>query len=180
HMMNGDIKAQNNSEGGASFIFYLPMRTADKTDATDKNQGHHLGPRDATGRHWQLLLAEDTEENALLIKAFLKKYPCDVTHVHNGQEALEAVQSSVRFDLVLMDIEMPVMDGLTATRAIRDWEASQAERQAVPITALTAHALNHFKQKGYEAGCSSYLSKPIRKQQLIEFLAEHLQAAGQG
>jgi len=82
------------------------------------------------------------------------------------------------FDLILMDIEMPVMDGYEATQKIRQWEQHR-NRPPVPIVALTAHAFIRFKKKCLDAGCSDFLTKPVKKAKLIETIAGHLQLSDQ-
>ena len=89
----------------------------------------------------------------------------------NGQEALTAYHSS-DYDIILMDMEMPIMDGYAATRAIRAEEAALG-RKAVPIIAITAHALAEFRDKSIEAGCTDFLSKPLGHEQLINMLYKY-------
>jgi CheY-like chemotaxis protein len=81
-----------------------------------------------------------------------------------------------QYDVVLMDMQMPVMDGYTATRAIRKWEQGQ-DRVPLPIIALTAYALSGDRTKCIEAGCTAYLAKPIKKEGLFAVIAEHVQDA---
>jgi CheY-like chemotaxis protein len=88
----------------------------------------------------------------------------------NGAVAVEAVKAG-NFDIVFMDMQMPVMDGYTATREIRQWEKAQA-RTAVPIIALTAYALKEDEKKSLDAGCTGHMTKPIKKARLLEALAE--------
>ena len=113
-----------------------------------------------------ILLVDDSEDNRLLITSFLKKYPYRVQIAHNGREGVDLFQSGV-YDLVLMDIQMPVMDGYEATRTIRAWEDGHG-RRPTPIIALTAHALKEDEQKSLDAGCTAHLTKPVRKAELIE------------
>jgi CheY-like chemotaxis protein len=117
-------------------------------------------------RALRILLAEDSEDNRLLIQSYLKKTPYQIDIAENGEIAVEKFISE-KYDLVLMDMQMPVMDGYTATKAIRKWEREN-EVKATPIIALTAYALKEDKQKSLEAGCTAHLIKPIKKQTLIE------------
>jgi CheY-like chemotaxis protein len=89
----------------------------------------------------------------------------------DGQAAVDKFTAGA-FDLVLMDIQMPVMDGLTATRAIREWEARKGVRRT-PILALSAHAMGDAFEKSRQAGCDTHLTKPIRKATLLRAIAEH-------
>ncbi|MFQ5660503.1 MAG: response regulator [Gammaproteobacteria bacterium] len=119
----------------------------------------------------RILLVEDNPDNRLLIKAYLKKLPYDIDEAANGQIAVEKFQQSV-YDLVLMDVQMPVMDGHQATRTIRAWETESGKR-ATPIISLTAHAIKEEVDKCMEAGCDAHLSKPIKKATLIETIQSY-------
>ena len=123
-----------------------------------------------------ILVAEDSEDNAELLRAYLRATPHRVEVVENGSYAVDRFQRH-RFDLVLMDMQMPVMDGYTATARIRAWEIAQG-RAPVPILALTAYALTGDDRKSLEAGCTAHLTKPIKKQVLLEALARHAPDVG--
>jgi CheY-like chemotaxis protein len=113
----------------------------------------------------KILLVEDSLDNALLIHSYLKKSPFEVEHAESGQSAIEQFQAG-HYDLVLMDIQMPVMDGYTATHHIRRWERQQG-RQPVPILALTAYGMKDEEQKSLQSGCTGHLIKPIQKSSLL-------------
>lgn len=113
-----------------------------------------------------ILVVEDARENQFVIKAYLKKDPCVIQTAENGLVALEMFKHG-NWDLVLMDVEMPVMDGLTATKKLRKWEKAH-QKTPTPVIALTAHALKEDRQKCLDAGCDEYLSKPIKKAKLRE------------
>ena len=112
-----------------------------------------------------ILLVEDARENRIVIKAYLKKTPHKIEVAENGKIGLEKFISG-DYDLVLMDMRMPVMDGYTATGEIRKWE-EENRKDATPIIALTAHALMEDRQKCLDAGCTDYLSKPLKKADLL-------------
>ncbi|MBF0183873.1 MAG: PAS domain-containing protein [Magnetococcales bacterium] len=114
----------------------------------------------------RILLVEDVEDNQWLFAAYLKKSPHHVKIANNGQEALRFIHAEP-FDLVFMDIQMPVMDGYEATRQIRRWEA-QSGRTPLFIIALTAQAFAEDEQLCRECGCDDYLSKPLKKRRLLE------------
>ena len=135
----------------------------DRESAADEEAGESRGLR--------LLVAEDSEDNALLIRAYLKATPHRLTLAENGEQAVAAFKER-GFDLVLMDLQMPVMDGYAATRAIREWERARG-LPATPILALTAYALEGDAAKSIEAGCDGHLTKPIKKKRLLETLAEY-------
>lgn len=108
----------------------------------------------------KVLVVEDNPVNQRLIVALLKKRGCDVTTVVNGKEAVDLVQGQHDFDLILMDIRMPVMDGREATRTIREWENAGQHRK-VPIVAVTAEGFLHDAVACQDAGMDGYLAKPF-------------------
>lgn len=110
-------------------------------------------------------MVEDSADNQRLIRAYLQKTDHTLDIAENGRVAYEMYQSG-RYDLVLMDIQMPVMDGLTATTMIRQWE-KESQRVSVPIIALSAHALGQEVQQSLAAGCSAHITKPVRKATLL-------------
>jgi two-component system sensor histidine kinase/response regulator len=119
-------------------------------------------------RPLRLLLVEDSEDNRFLVTAYLKKTPYRIDMAENGQIAVEKFLSN-GYDLILMDIQMPVMDGYTATREIRRLER-EGGRRPTPIVALTAYALKEDIRKCLDIGCDAHLTKPIRKPILLEFI----------
>jgi len=118
-----------------------------------------------------ILLVEDSRDNRLLIEAYLKKTPHKIEIAENGEIALEKFMSG-KYDIVFMDMQMPVMDGYTSTKIIRKWEAEKGS-ESTPIIALTAHALKEDEQKSLDAGCTSHLTKPIKKVKLMETIQEY-------
>lgn len=117
-------------------------------------------------RPLHILLVDDNPDNRLLIKAYLKKFPYEIDEAENGEEAVDKFVHS-DYDLVLMDIQMPVMDGRSATKKIREWEMNH-NKPATSIIALTAHAIKEEIEKCVEAGCDAHLPKPVKKSVLIE------------
>jgi len=132
-------------------------------------------PDDREATPLNILLVDDSEDNLLLIRSFLKRYPYRIETARNGEEAVARFQQGA-YDLVLMDVQMPVMDGYTATRAIRAWEEAR-RRPRTPIVALTAHALKEDEEKSLNAGCSAHLTKPISKARLLQVI-ENLRNLG--
>jgi signal transduction histidine kinase/DNA-binding response OmpR family regulator len=123
------------------------------------------------GTSLRILLAEDNPVNQRLASHLLEKRGHSVVVAGNGREALEALKKG-RFDLMFMDVQMPVMDGFEATRAIRKLEDGSGIR--LPIVALTAHAMKGDREKCLAAGMDGYLTKPIRPQELDEVLRDYL------
>jgi PAS domain S-box-containing protein len=117
----------------------------------------------------RVLLAEDHQVNQLVATRILEKLGHEVTVVSSGREAVFAVQSG-KFDLVAMDVQMPEMDGLEATAAIRNWE--RAPGTHIPIVAMTAHAMKGDRERCLEAGMDGYTSKPIRVKELEQVISE--------
>jgi two-component system sensor histidine kinase/response regulator len=120
----------------------------------------------------KILVAEDSEDNRYLVEAYVKDQPYELKFVENGQEALNAFEGEA-FDLVLMDCQMPVMDGLKATELIRDFERRNA-RTRTTILSLTANALLSDIERSRAAGCDGHLSKPISKVDLINAIERYL------
>jgi two-component system sensor histidine kinase/response regulator len=116
-------------------------------------------------RRLHMLVAEDNAVNQRLIVRMLEKLGHTIVVANNGQEAIEAYGRGV-FDVVFMDIQMPVMDGFAATAAIRRREAEQPDRPRVPIIALTAYVLQADRERGLAAGMDDYLTKPIKPEAL--------------
>ena len=121
---------------------------------------------------WQVLLVDDSAGNRQVLRLFLEDAPFAVTEAENGQDAVELWREG-RFDVILMDHVMPTLDGLAATRVIRDHEARQG-LAPIPIIGITARAFPEDEAACMEAGCSAYLSKPVRKTALLATLARLL------
>lgn len=118
-----------------------------------------------------ILVAEDSLDNFILLQFYLKKFNYNLVHATDG---LQAVQKWVEgsFDLLLMDMQMPVMDGLAATLAIRKLEKEQG-KEPTPIIAFTAHSRNPEIEEFLKAGCNAYIMKPIDKNLLQESILKY-------
>jgi CheY-like chemotaxis protein len=129
--------------------------------------------RDAQQRHQslQILLAEDNVINQRLAVRLLEKLGHKVVVAQSGCEALEKLQEQV-FDLALMDIQMPEMDGFTATETIRQRERNTGSH--IPIIAMTAHAMKGDRERCLAAGMDGYIAKPISQEELIRIIGEVL------
>ena len=119
----------------------------------------------------RILLVEDLEDNRDLVALFLKDTPYRIEEAENGEIAVQKFQSSA-YDLVFMDIQMPVMDGRAATVAIREWE-HEHRRPPTPILALTANALKEEADLSLAAGCTAHLTKPIKKNALLTAITDY-------
>jgi signal transduction histidine kinase/DNA-binding response OmpR family regulator len=138
-------------------------------------------PRGGEGRYAaHVLVAEDNPVNQELIVAVLGTFGCRTRVVGNGREVVDAIASSPLdlasdpYDLILMDCQMPLMDGYSATSAIRAWERTEGHGVRLPIVALTANALEGDRERCLNAGMNDYLAKPLRRAQLAEVLERWL------
>ncbi|MBF0340471.1 MAG: response regulator [Magnetococcales bacterium] len=165
-MMGGEIRLESQPQQGSRFQVILPLQT---TQATVQGFPRESSRQAVSLAPLKLLLVDDMEENRVLIKAFLDKTPCRLTTTCDGAQAVARIQQE-SFDLVLMDIEMPVMNGLEATARIRAWERERGG-QPVPIIAFTAHSMTEDTLRSRAAGCTEHLSKPVQKDALLAVLA---------
>jgi CheY-like chemotaxis protein len=121
---------------------------------------------------------DDSLENRELIKLLLARQPLVMDEANNGREALELFERN-EYSLVLMDIQMPIMDGFAATRMIRRVE-ERSGRRRTPVVALTAHAYEADIRRCKEAGCDDHVAKPFKKMILLQCLARYLQGIVHG
>lgn len=129
---------------------------------------------DSGGRGLRILLAEDNRVNRVLAVRILEAAGHEVVCAENGREAFLHRQES-EFDLIFMDVQMPEMDGLAATAAIRSWEAGTGKH--VPIIALTAHAMKRDQELCLRVGMDGYLSKPLQRQGILDAITRCVPAA---
>jgi len=163
-LMEGSIWVESEIGKGATFLFTLPYEpTKENVQSNDTHSNVVEGKK-------VLLLVEDNLINQRLTKLILEKNNYSVITASNGQEAVDLFKKNKAIELIIMDIQMPVLDGLLATKMIREIELEQSAKR-IPIIALTAHAMKGDKERCIEAGCDSYLSKPI----MIELLINTIQ-----
>jgi len=119
-----------------------------------------------------ILIVDDNEANRTVLTAYFRRTEHAIETSVDGNEALSKIKSG-RYDIILMDMQMPVMDGYTATSFIRKWE-SETGRAPLPIIALTANALKEDQVKSLAAGCTAHLTKPIKKDKLLHCVELHV------
>ena len=169
-LMRGQITVESRQGEGSAFTLTFPFRLSEPPAAEADGQEAALVP--LKGQH--LLLVEDNELNQEIAATILEEAGCIVDVASDGAEAVEKVANSLDdpFDLILMDIQMPVMDGLEATRAIRRLEDRRLS--GLPIVSLTANSLEEDRQRILSAGMNGHLAKPIDVDQLFTTLREIL------
>jgi signal transduction histidine kinase/ActR/RegA family two-component response regulator len=173
-LMDGEIWVEGRKGEGSTFAFTarfgIDKTPRDRKKPKEAEQDQKMAAPSEV-RPLRILLVEDAKENRIVVKAFLKKTPHTIEVAENGKVGVDKFLSG-EYDLVLMDMRMPVMDGYTATGEIRKWEEAH-QRSATPVIALTAHALREDRQKCLDAGCTDYLPKPLKKQDLLNKILEY-------
>jgi len=174
-LMAGDLVFDSPPEGGAVFVASFRLAAADAPETTGL-----LGPREAEAvlraRPWRVLAAEDNKTNRLVLHHLLKPYPLELTMVGNGAEAVAEGRGG-GFDLMLMDVNMPVMGGLEAVALIRAHEA-ETGRARCPVIALTANAMTHQVEEYLRRGIDGHVAKPVKREVLVQRMADLLRAGG--
>lgn len=144
--------------------------SASRADSTPTEpEAHEPGQQ----RPVKVLLVDDSSDNRLLIQAYLQKLPYLIDTAEDGLAGVTKVREN-DYDIILMDMLMPVMDGLEATRAIRAWERAEG-RRPTPIVALTANAMEEDVRRSFEAGCDAHVTKPVKKAALMASIIRHTQ-----
>ncbi len=172
-LMGGEVTARSEYGRGSTFILrvpYHPTEIKDRQESDQQQKSRTDEPALLTGH---VLLAEDTPAMQLLIRRMVEKYGARVTAVDNGQMALEKTMDEA-FDLILMDLQMPVMDGVEACKRIKESGVN------TPVVALTANVLQKHKDAFFTAGCSGFIEKPIDRKLLHEALKRHLPTSSEG
>ncbi|NOU36773.1 MAG: response regulator [Kiritimatiellaceae bacterium] len=163
-MMGGRIGLHSEPGTGTTFYFTITLPISSVCNA------EHAAASVPQVFHGRVLLAEDNQVNQLVARKILSSLGLEVTVVENGQLAIDKLKAEP-FDVVMLDCQMPVMDGYTAAREIRKLSGSAA---AVPIVAMTAHAMTGDREKCIDAGMNEYVSKPVKKEAIAEVLARIL------
>lgn len=189
-LMGGEMGVKSEYGRGSCFWFQLPLELADPSQvaewdiALDLFDGAATGPASShppvltqpvqpIGEGVRVLVVEDNEINQNVITGFLQKLNIATELADNGRTAVEMLQQGRTYDLILMDCEMPVMDGYEAASRILKWQRSKA-LPVTPIIALSAHALDKHREMAFEAGMVDYLPKPVSLQQLVEKISRYI------
>ncbi|MBF0549373.1 MAG: PAS domain S-box protein [Deltaproteobacteria bacterium] len=164
-LMGGAIRAENNpsDQGGTAFHVTLWMEVGPEIELAQQR----TAPQPAEPVTKRILLVEDNLVNQFITKKLLEKFGQQVQIAPDGQQAVDKY-SSDEFDLILMDVEMPIMDGLEATRAIREIEKRTGKH--IPIIAMTAYAMGDDYERCLSSGMDEYLSKPVNPEKLLEVI----------
>ena len=180
-MMGGRIEASSAPGQGSRFSFHAPLPRTQSLEAYDRARDERgeaapvsAAPTSAAGP-LRILLAEDNATNQKVVSLILEPLCAALTIVENGAEAVKAFRAGA-FDLVLMDLQMPVMDGLAATRALRAIEATETGRPRTPIAVLSANAMAHHRDEALQAGADLHIAKPVTARGLIEGVERALAA----
>jgi PAS domain S-box-containing protein len=168
--MDGDITVESTYGQGSCFTVHVILQT----HRTVSEQNAVAAPAaDSASHHTCLLLVEDYPANVLVATSLLEDFGYAYEVASNGKEALQRLQNGTSYDLVLMDVQMPVMDGFEATRRLREWEKIEG-RSPIPIIGMTAHALVGDREKCFEAGMDDYIPKPFQPDELQAKLKQFL------
>ncbi len=164
-LMNGHIEVSSKKGEGTTITLTIPFSVGTEKDIP-QTKGKVIDS--SILKEKKILLVEDNEMNRLVATTLLENYGVNIAEVHDGAEAVRALKTGY-YDLVLMDVQMPVLNGLDATRIIR-----QEVNQFVPIIALTANAIKGEAEKCLKAGMNDYISKPFEEEELINAIARWL------
>lgn len=161
-MIDGNIRVESNLGKGSEFYLTIPLESDEKELYAEKNSSN----ANIKKKVFTILIAEDEADNFELIKAFLDHENINLLHAINGYEALKMCKENPRIDMVLMDIKMPVMNGIASFNEIKKI------RKNIKIVAQTAYALEMEKKEILETGFDNYISKPIKKAELIKIIEQ--------
>lgn len=172
-LMGGEAGVESSEGKGASFWFTVRVDEV-LSETHQTTSGHPRQDKElASDSKYSILIVEDDRTNQLVLSSMLSKSGYGFKQVDNGMEAVIAATSTQRPDLILMDVQMPEMDGIAATKAIRDWEKSN-DKPTLPIVALTAGAFQGDRERCLEAGMNEFLTKPVMVQALLDALEKFL------
>ncbi|MDD2856492.1 MAG: ATP-binding protein, partial [Desulfuromonadaceae bacterium] len=170
-LMDGTIWVESQLGVGSCFHFTADFLLGNEA-VMEAEQEAAIASREVKQLPLSILLADDVEINRALVQAILEPSGHNIFSVENGLLALEAYMSN-SFDVILMDVQMPEMDGLQAARAIREFELTSGRANRVPIVAMTAFAGSEDRQVCIDAGMDDYLTKPVKSELLVQVLSKY-------
>lgn len=165
-LLGGQLEVDSEEGVGSEFYFSLPYQILDDADTEIDEKSLRMAKIDWTGK--TILIVEDTPSNYYLIENYLKGTGIKIYWAKSGREALDLFKSESNFDVVLMDIQLPGINGYEATKLIK------AHNKRVPVIAQTAYALAGEREHSISEGCDDYIAKPIKKESLLELIQKHL------
>ncbi len=177
-LMNGEIGVESEEGKGSTFWFTakLEVMSHEEVEALQQQEKeNHRSDAQSEIRSSNILLAEDNLINQKVAMAHLKKFGHKVTIANNGIEAVDYF-SKFKYDLILMDIQMPEMDGLVATKLIRDFEKENNERERTPIVAMTANVMTEDVKKYMDQGMDDFIGKPFKADELKKIFQKYLES----
>lgn len=179
-LMQGNIYVKSQEGLGSTFYIKIPLEIVSYLEVNKNinSNDHNDDYEDKLLTDFvpiRVLLVEDNNLNQKIVSQMLINYGFEITVANNGLECLRLLQE-MHFNIILMDMQMPVMDGYEATRMIRQYEALQH----IPIIAMTAHAMNGDREKCLASGCTSYIAKPFKAEELAREIRKHFQGISTG
>ena len=165
-MLGGQIWIESEEGSGSTIYFTIPINTCVFVEKADEKQIPEYD-KEYNIKNLKILIAEDDENSAIIISLFVKMVSKEIFKVRSGDEAVEACRNNPDIDLVLMDIQLPAINGHEAARQIRKFN------NEVIIIAQTAYGLSGDREKAIEAGCNDYISKPVNKASLVALIQKY-------
>jgi len=162
-LMGGDIEVESTIGKGSRFFFEISLEKVAEYQGSDGEE------KDLDCKNVRALVVDDNEINRKMMERLLKLKGWEVLHAQNGKEGIQQYKEN-NIDVILMDIQMPVMDGYEAAVKIREMETEAGTRKRVPIIALTAHALESYMEKSYASGMDEHLTKPIDPEEMYRLI----------
>jgi PAS domain S-box-containing protein len=165
-LLSGDLKVESQEGEGSTFFFAIPFKPVKVTNNKTKPKSRKKIKPDWRNRI--VLIVEDNNSSFLLLKSYMESTGIKILRAGNGEEAVKMCEVNPDIELVLMDIQLPIMDGYKATSLIKEM------RKDLPVIAQTAHAMVEDLEESKKAGCDEHVSKPVKKEVLLSVMSEYL------